>query len=475
MPPLKVKWKTDLEKGVVTSNFERRGWTRSEVESDWNIYWASVNTIRQIFNPETGIRLTDMQLVNHFPNHFELTRKDLMVKNVKRYLKEVARDAAVLGKQPPPKDFVPVTYLLPADYSIFVEEFRRNPNAMWIMKPTARSQGKGIFIINKLAQIRKWSQQSRWAQMPLREAYVISRYVEDPLVIGGKKFDLRLYVLVSSYRPLRIYQYAHGFARFCNTKYNNDVEDIDNPFIHLTNVAIQKKDEAYSTSHGGKWHVQNLRLYLESTYGLERTDRCFFEMDQLIIHSLKAVQGVINNDKHCFELYGYDVLLDANLRPWLIEVNASPSLSTTTEPDRIMKSALLRDVFAVVAPQVPGSLPEGSKSLFACTSPDKHVSGTNNTSGASTNYTSAAASNVSPCYPVGGFQVLYDEAAENAAANNSDGGSSGVGAPYSSAGAGSSMDYLYASQRPGASTGGDKEDGRGRKPVQHSNSKSEWK
>jgi tubulin polyglutamylase TTLL1 len=62
--------------------------------------------------------------------------------------------------------------------------------------------------------------------------------------------------------------------------------------------------------------------------------------------------------RHCFELYGYDVLLDANLRPWLIEVNASPSLSTTTEPDRIMKSALLRDVFAVVAPQVPASLPE---------------------------------------------------------------------------------------------------------------------
>ena len=62
--------------------------------------------------------------------------------------------------------------------------------------------------------------------------------------------------------------------------------------------------------------------------------------------------------RHCFELYGYDVLIDANLRPWLIEVNASPSLSTTTEPDRVMKSALLRDVFAVVAPQVPASLPE---------------------------------------------------------------------------------------------------------------------
>ena len=116
-------------------------------------------------------------------------------------------------------DFVPVTYLLPADYTLFVEEFRRNPNAMWIMKPTSRcveslhifnthesyhnafsSQGKGIFIINKLAQIKKWSTQSRWAQMPLKEAYVISRYIENPLLIGGKKFDLRIYVLVTNYR-----------------------------------------------------------------------------------------------------------------------------------------------------------------------------------------------------------------------------------------------------------------------------------
>lgn len=149
-----------------------------------------------------------------------------------------------------------MTYLLPADYTLFVEEFRRNPNAMWIMKPTSRSQGKGIFIINKLAQIKKWSTQSRWAQMPLKEAYVISRYVENPLLIGGKKFDLRIYVLVTSYRPLKAYEYVHGFARFCNVKYNTDMGDIDNPFIHLTNVAIQKHNDDYNSKHGGKWHVR---------------------------------------------------------------------------------------------------------------------------------------------------------------------------------------------------------------------------
>ena len=85
MPPYRLKWKTDLEKGVVTSNFDRRGWQRTtDNDPEWNIYWASVATVRAIFNPDTGYRLNDMQLINHYPNHFELTRKDLMVKNIKR-------------------------------------------------------------------------------------------------------------------------------------------------------------------------------------------------------------------------------------------------------------------------------------------------------------------------------------------------------------------------------------------------------
>jgi tubulin polyglutamylase TTLL1 len=73
---------------------------------------------------------------------------------------------------------------------------------------------------------------------------------------GGKKFDLRIYVLVTSYRPLKAYQYVHGFARFCNAKYNTDMGDMDNPFIHLTNVAIQKHNQDYNSKHGGKWHIK---------------------------------------------------------------------------------------------------------------------------------------------------------------------------------------------------------------------------
>lgn len=66
--------------------------------------------------------------------------------------------------------------------------------------------------------------------------------------------------------------------------------------------------------------------------------------------SLKAMQNVMSSDRHCFELYGYDIILDENLKPWLIEVNASPSLVTTTTTDRMMKYDILNDVFNIVVP-----------------------------------------------------------------------------------------------------------------------------
>jgi hypothetical protein len=62
------------------------------------------------------------------------------------------------------------------------------------------------------------------------------------------------------------------------------------------------------------------------------------------------VQGTIINDKHCFEVYGYDVLIEDNLKPWLIEVNASPSLTASTDADRSMKIEVLNDTFNIVAP-----------------------------------------------------------------------------------------------------------------------------
>lgn len=359
-----VRYLTDFDKSVIVNNFDKRGWISSEPEDDWNFYWASVHTVRGIFNVETGFRLNDDQIVNHFPNHYELTRKDSMVKNIKRYRKSLERENNLIAEKDEVGrhiylDFIPVTFLLPSDYNLFVEEFRKNPASTWIMKPAARSQGSGIFLINRLSQLKKWSRDGRptMATHALsKDAYVISRYIENPLLIGGKKFDLRIYVLVTSYRPLKCYLYKLGFCRFCTVKYNANVNELDNMFVHLTNVSIQKHGDEYNPTHGGKWTVENLRRYLEGTRGSEKAGKLFDDIHWLIVHSLKSVQHVINSDRHCFECYGYDVIIDDNLKPWLIEVNASPSMTATTTSDRIMKYNLINDIINIVMPT--GEVPD---------------------------------------------------------------------------------------------------------------------
>lgn len=161
-----MKYKTDLEKATLVQNFEKRGWQRAQGEEDWNIFWALPWTVKQIFNHGSGYRLGEMQLLNHFPNHYELTRKDLMVKNIKKFRKEMEKENNPIADKDDSggllyMDIVPLTYTLPGDYNIFSEEFKKYPNATWIMKPTARAQGKGIFLVNKMKQLQKWAQTSK--------------------------------------------------------------------------------------------------------------------------------------------------------------------------------------------------------------------------------------------------------------------------------------------------------------------------
>jgi tubulin polyglutamylase TTLL1 len=94
----RVRWRTDFEKGVLCDNFDALGWHPCTGGDDWNFYWATIHSIRALFHPDAGTRLHDAQIVNHFPNHYELTRKDLMAKNVKRFLKDHARSLVAAAR-----------------------------------------------------------------------------------------------------------------------------------------------------------------------------------------------------------------------------------------------------------------------------------------------------------------------------------------------------------------------------------------
>ena len=133
-----------------------------------------------------------------------------------------------------------------------MEEFKKNPGKIWIMKPVAKSQGKGIFLFRKLKDITDWKKGEYQPQPdPTKEApetYVVQRYIDDPYLIGGRKFDLRCYLLVTSvsasrgsslllsllnnimcpvfqYIPLKLWVFREGFARLSNTRYSVDSID----------------------------------------------------------------------------------------------------------------------------------------------------------------------------------------------------------------------------------------------------------
>ncbi|XP_045485246.1 polyglutamylase complex subunit TTLL1-like [Pieris rapae] len=367
-----VRFCADFDKSIVINSFLRREWREVTPEADWNIYWSNTGNCRSIFNLETGYRLQDNQIINHFPNHYELVRKDLLVKNIRRYRKELERENNPLAEKTRSKipdgqvvsrylylDFIPTTYILPTDYNLFLEEYRKSPQTMYILKPCAKSQGAGICLINKISKLKKWLRESKkylQHQLTSKDTYVLSRYIDNPLLIGGKKFDLRIYVLVTSFRPLKAYMYRNGFCRFCSLKYDSSLTELDNIFVHLTNVSVQKYGEEYNEHHGGKLSIQNLELYLEGTRGRDVTQRLFEDMQWLIVHSLKAVAPVMANDRHCFECYGYDIIIDDNLKPWLIEVNASPSMTATTINDRILKCNLVENLLDIVLP--PDGFPD---------------------------------------------------------------------------------------------------------------------
>lgn len=118
--------------------------------------------------------------------------------------------------------------------------------------------------------------------------FIFFRYIDNPLLIGGKKFDLRLYVLVTSFRPLKAYLFKLGFCRFCTVKYDTSIQELDNMYVHLTNVSVQKHGVRNSfiiwISLGFLIQIVLITVYF-STYFLIMTCTILFYNHHILIHS----------------------------------------------------------------------------------------------------------------------------------------------------------------------------------------------
>lgn len=323
-------FKTDSR--LVRSILENSGFAPTD-SHDWNILWVGSSAQMYLYEG-----LNEYQRINHFPNSYELTRKDKFHINLSKMVQMYGKDDF---------DFIPETYLIPDQYNEFYAQYLKQKQNTWIHKPCGSSQGRGIFLINSLSDISA------------SEPCIISKYIQNPLLINDLKFDVRIYVLVSSFDPLRIYVYDEGLARFASEKYTQGNKN--NRYCHLTNYSVNKKNEKFIQNQdwkqdnvGHKWSLNALNKALEGM-GVDTT-LLWVKIYDLIIKSIIAIEPIVLESlrnlvvhrNNCFDLFGFDVLIDSDLKPWLLEVNLSPSLATDSPLDLHIKSGLISDTFNLI-------------------------------------------------------------------------------------------------------------------------------
>ncbi|XP_032477961.1 tubulin polyglutamylase TTLL5 isoform X3 [Phocoena sinus] len=302
--------------------------------TDYNLMWTGSH-----LKPFLLRTLSEAQKVNHFPRSYELTRKDRLYKNIVRMQHTHGFKAFHI---------LPQTFLLPAEYAEFCNSYSKD-RGPWIVKPVASSRGRGVYLINNPNQIS------------LEENILVSRYINNPLLIDDFKFDVRLYVLVTSYDPLVIYLYEEGLARFATVRYDQGTKNIRNQFMHLTNYSVNKKSGDYVScddpeveDYGNKWSMSAMLRYLKQEG--KDTTALMAHVEDLIIKTIisaelaiaTACKTFVPHRSSCFELYGFDVLIDSTLKPWLLEVNLSPSLACDAPLDLKIKASMISDMFTVV-------------------------------------------------------------------------------------------------------------------------------
>ena len=164
------------------------------------------------------------QKINHFPSMHSIARKNHLGRNLMRMRKEF----------PDSYSFFPPTWLLPAEYGDFKNQFSKIKKKTFIIKPEASCQGRGIFLTRTIDNIKS------------NDHYVAQRYLNKPYLIEGLKFDLRIYVLLAGCEPLKIFLFKEGLARFATEAYQqpND-ENVDEVCMHLTNYAINKDNSNF--------------------------------------------------------------------------------------------------------------------------------------------------------------------------------------------------------------------------------------
>ena len=270
-------------------------------------------------------------------SYLSIAKKDNLVFNYLKLKNKYSKDF----------NYLPQTYIIPKDRNYLMKQFKNytvNLDNLWLIKPTLGDQGRGIHLLESINDIIKC------------RSCIITKYISNPDLVNGKKYDIRMYLLVTNINPLIIYIYNDGLVRVATENYILSLETLKNLYIHLTNTSLNDKSKKFIINNdpeaekGNTWTLHTLK----NKFKRENHDFNII-MEQVKDFSIKTILSMLKKeiiyehdfgyyDNNIFGLFGIDVLIDSNLRPWLIEVNAFPSLMSYTKVDSLIKSKLLIDM-----------------------------------------------------------------------------------------------------------------------------------
>lgn len=297
------------------------------------------------------------QLVNHFPSVKCIAAKTHLLRGLQVYYARCGLEVF---------DHVPTTFVVrdvvrsgASEYQRFSAWFRAlsmgDPGSvgermaakhclrnLWLLKPSYLNQGKGIKVLDSIVAIKEHllsvdrdGLSVDGATVSAGAEWVIQKYVERPLLINGRKFDIRIWVAVTD--TFNIYVYNDAYCRTSSEIFSLDVGKKSGSgsrehatFVHLTNYCMQKHSSRVGQFElGNTLSLEQLQTYLDGAFGdgfVDFRKDLFPRMKELILDSVLANRQrlVDGTSRKCFELFGYDFLLDEDFRCWLIEVNTNP-------------------------------------------------------------------------------------------------------------------------------------------------------
>jgi len=361
------------------------------------------------------------EMVNHVPNMALLSDKIKLFENLSAYERQVMGGGmrrpglGIVGHIKMEK-FIPTTYRVDVatDRTRFYREFRQGQ--IWICKPSNENCGRGIFLVRSLDEFHnlimlyeehkdknhqpnapRQSQVASAAAKPTpnqapktqpafhNHAYnrVVQRYITNPLLVHGRKADLRAYLLVASTDPY-IVLFRPGYVRLAMDEYDAKGQS---PFSHLTNQCVQRKHPDYKAKRDDSvMTMDSFNEFVNASVAAEvgvaenwARDTLPTEMKKIMVQCFQAIRANLPSasTNGRFELLGVDFMLDDKLNLWLIEVNVNPALARGN---------------ATLASVIPAVVQEALYISIECFEKQKVVRGP-----------------LSPLHTCKEFQVIYEE------------------------------------------------------------------